>query len=328
MVANSTTPSLLLTFDVEDWFQVENFKTWIPYTSWPNQESRVVRSTHRILDLLDAVRDSPPFPPCDTPHTPEHSSSSAVKATFFVLGWVAERFPELVVEIQSRGHEVASHGYGHALANQMRSEALAVDLRRSKKVLEDIIGAEVCGYRAPSFSLSDAVLRQIQDAGYRYDSSFNDFALHGRYGASKVCQRAVRRNGMAVDIAPGFYEIPISNYKWGRFTIPFGGGGYFRLMPFALYRKGVQRIIARQQSYVMYLHPWEFDPEQPRVNAASWAYRFRHSVNQGRALPRLKKLIEAFPACEYLTCRQYISRSASSIKSLAVDEYTTPAVNH
>jgi polysaccharide deacetylase family protein (PEP-CTERM system associated) len=295
--------SLLLTFDVEDWFQVENFKDWIPCTSWNDQESRVVRNTHRILDLLDTV--------IRLPSSPGRDGDPRIKATFFVLGWIAERFPKLVAEIHARGHEVASHGYGHALANQMGIKALAKDLRRSKEKLEDIIGMEVLGYRAPSFSISDAVLDQIQKAGYLYDSSFNDFALHGRYGACDACRRAELRNSIAIEIEPNFYEIPISNYKWWGMTIPFGGGGYFRLMPFLLYRVGVRRIIARQQSYVMYLHPWEFDPGQPKVTAASLGYRFRHSVNLKRTLPRLRKLIGFFASCEFLTCREYIARASS-----------------
>jgi polysaccharide deacetylase family protein (PEP-CTERM system associated) len=327
MTAKPTTPSLLLTFDIEDWFQVENFKDWIPYTSWDNQESRVERSTHRILDLLDTVYNRP-ISPCDDHLAPERRDASTIKATFFVLGWIAERFPKLVAEIHARGHEVASHGYGHALANQMDNHELAMDLRRSKECLEDIISTEVSGYRAPSFSISDAVLHHIQGAGYRYDSSFNDFAMHDRYGTCSVCQGAKRNNGTAIDITPDFYEIPISNLKWARVTIPLGGGGYFRLMPFFLYREGVRRIISRKQVYVMYLHPWEFDPNQPRVISAPWAYRFRHSVNQSRTQPRLKKLIEAFPACEYLTCRQYIARSSPPTKTLTADARNTLTVNH
>jgi polysaccharide deacetylase family protein (PEP-CTERM system associated) len=314
---------MLLTFDVEDWFQVENFKDWIPFASWENQESRVVQSTHRILDLLDTVRQ-PSSSLGNTAIDLGRPGALAVKATFFVLGWIAERFPELVVEIQARGHEIASHGYGHALANQMEGDALAMDLYRSKVILEDIIGAEVSGYRAPSFSISDAVLNQIREAGYRYDSSFNNFAYHGRYGTCDACQKAARRRGIAIDIAPGFCEIPISNFKWVGATIPLGGGGYFRLMPFPLYREGVRRIIAREHAYMMYLHPWEFDPMQPRDSAAPWAYRFRHTVNLSRTLPRLRRLIESFASCEFLTCREYLACVSPAI--ISAPETCTPVL--
>ncbi len=313
MPAKPATPSLLLTFDIEDWFQVENFKAWIPYRSWENQESRVVRSTHRILDLLDTVKLTTASS-CDDAQVLGDRMASSVKATFFVLGWIAERYPALVAEIQARGHEIASHGYGHKMANQMRSEALVKDLRRSKECLEDIIGEEVLGYRAPSFSISDAVLKQIQKTGYRYDSSFNDFAYHGRYGDCHACRKAIRRNGSVINIAADFYEIPISNFSWKGVTVPWGGGGYFRLMPFLLYREGIKRILASTNSYVMYLHPWEFDPEQPRLPQASWAYRFRHRVNLKKTLSRLQKLIETFSSSEFISCRQFIEQTNPVMK--------------
>jgi polysaccharide deacetylase family protein (PEP-CTERM system associated) len=168
----------LLTIDVEDWFQVENFKKYIPFSSWSSYELRVEKNTHRILDLLDSA--SFKF----------QVSSLKISATFFVLGWLAERLPHLVREIHSRGHEVASHGYCHNLCNEQSHEDLKADLCDSKSLLEDIIGNQVYGYRAPSFAINNDILKIIEDCGYLYDSSYNSFSMHGRYG-----QVSLSRNG-------------------------------------------------------------------------------------------------------------------------------------
>ena len=170
---------ILLTIDVEDWFQVENFKQCIHFSSWSSCELRVERNTHRILDLLDSVSVSRSSRPSNSanPLDPTHPT-----ATFFILGWIAERLPHLVREIHDRGHEIASHGCNHTLCTECSSNDLKKDLIYSKKLLEDIIGHRVYGYRAPSFAINNDILEIVRDCGYLYDSSYNSFSLHGRYG--------------------------------------------------------------------------------------------------------------------------------------------------
>ncbi len=279
--------TILLTFDVEDWFQVENFKEYIPYSSWESKELRVEKNTIELLDLLDA-------------------GPRQVKATFFVLGWIAERYPELILEIQKRGHEVASHGFDHHLCYNQTPEELREDLIKSKVLLEDLIGAEVAGYRAPSFSITDEAVRIVQDAGYRYDSSFNSYGAHGRYG-SLTLPETEKQDLPLYALSPTFYEIPVSNLRVGKKIIPWGGGGYFRLLPSVLHRAGVKQILRQNSCYTFYMHPWEIDPDQPRVKEARSFFRFRHYVNLRRTKKKLLKLIAANAQHSFLTCKQYIT---------------------
>jgi polysaccharide deacetylase family protein (PEP-CTERM system associated) len=290
----------LLTFDVEDWFQVENFRQSIPVSSWPDFQLRVERNTHSILDLIDATAH-------DAPAESSESVSlrgSRNRATFFVLGWIAERLPGLVREIQKRGHEVASHGYGHKLCRQEDVRSLEQDLTHSKKLLEDLTGSPVWGYRAPSFSVDPEVLKIVEGCGYRYDSSFNSFALHGRYGDLDL--GGYPRYGVALRVSREFFELPISNLETGRLVLPWGGGGYFRLLPFRLYAWGLRVILRRRGGIVFYLHPWEVDPDQPRVHDVSLMNRFRHYVNLRSNLSKLHKLLTAFSQCRFLTCEEYL----------------------
>jgi len=282
-------PSFLLTVDVEDWFQVENFKQWIPFSSWSSRELRVEKNTHRLLDLLDSVKNDAP------------------KATFFILGWLAERLPGLVREIHDRGHEVASHGYNHNLSSKQDPEELRKDLSDSKKLLEDIIGSPLYGYRAPSFSIDDASLKVVEECGYMYDSSFNSFAMHGRYGQVDLSDNG--KIGIAIQVSQSFYELPISNLSIRNQILPVGGGGYFRLTPFPLFKLGVRKILKKDNAYLFYTHPWELDPEQPRVNEASPIYRFRHYVNLDKTQSCLSELLEDFSQCHFVTCRQYLENA-------------------
>ncbi|BCA79483.1 XrtA system polysaccharide deacetylase [Desulfuromonas sp. AOP6] len=282
---------ILFTVDVEDWFQVENFKGAIPSTCWPDCELRVERNTHQLLDLLDAL---------DAGH------DSTVRATFFVLGWIAERLPALVREIQQRGHEVASHGYGHALCHGQEKCDLAEDLCMSKKILEDIIGTPVFGYRAPSFSISPQVLETIRECGYLYDSSFNSFQFNSRYGHIPLTHSS--REGLAYRMTDDFYEIPISNLElWGR-QIPLGGGGYFRLVPFPLFHLGIRSLLQRDKGYMFYLHPWELDPGQPRVKDVSALFRFRHYVNLSRTKAKVQAFLNTCKSQQFVTCSEYLGR--------------------
>ncbi len=284
--------SILITIDVEDWFQVENFKPWIPFSSWDSYELRVEKNTHHLLDLFDSINLGGP---------------QKVAATFFVLGWIAERLPHLVREIHDRGHEVASHGYNHNLCNLESKKDLKKDLIESKKLLEDIIGAPVFGYRAPSFSINNDTLRIIEESGYLYDSSYNSFEKHGRYG--KILLNGYGKNGVALKISDNFVELPISNLKFKiqNSTLPWGGGGYFRLIPFPIFKKGVSTILEKQGGYAFYLHPWEIDPQQPKVDQANPFYKFRHYTNLSKTLFKLRKLIQEFSYCRFITCRQYLS---------------------
>lgn len=284
---------ILITIDIEDWFQVENFKQYIPFSSWDSYELRVEKNTHKILDLLDSQHSNP-----NNPTNP--------KATFFILGWIAERLPHLVREIHSRCHEVASHGYYHNLCNKQSVQDLKKDLKYSKKLLEDIIGSKVVGYRAPSFAINDDILKIIEDCGYYYDSSFNSFELHSRYG--KVDLNKNRRKGIAFQISDIFCELPISNIKLWNSVLPFGGGAYFRLIPYLLFRMGVKSILNSEKTYLLYLHPWEIDPEQPRVNNASIFFKFRHYVNLNKTACKLASFIETFKECSFITCRHYLKQ--------------------
>ncbi|MBC2695115.1 MAG: DUF3473 domain-containing protein [Desulfobacteraceae bacterium] len=288
---------ILITIDVEDCFQVENFKQYIPFSSWDSYELRVEKNTHKILDILDSQQSNP-------------SNPTNTKATFFILGWIAERLPHLVREIYARGHEVASHGYSHDLCNKQSVQDLKKDLKYSKKLLEDIIGSKVIGYRAPSFAINDDILKIIEDSGYYYDSSFNSFGLHSRYG--KVNLNKNRRKGIAFQISDTFCELPISNIKlWNR-IFPFGGGAYFRLIPYFLFRMGVKSILNSEKTYLLYLHPWEIDPEQPRVNSASIFFKFRHHVNLNKTAYKLALFLETFKECSFITCRHYLAKKGCS----------------
>lgn len=285
--------TILLTFDVEDWFQVENFKEYIPYSSWGSKELRVEKNTIQLLDLLDGV-------------------STQVKATFFVLGWIAERYPDMVREIQKRGHEVASHGFDHHLCYNQEPEEFRQDLIKSKELLEDLIGAEVAGYRAPSFSITDEAISIVQEAGYLYDSSYNSYDAHGRYG-SITLPKTKKQDLPVYQLSSTFYEIPVSNLRISKKIIPWGGGGYFRLLPSFLHRPGVKQILKQNGCYTFYMHPWEIDPDQPRVKEARTFFRFRHYVNLHGTKKKLKKLVASNEEHSFLTCREFIAKTSLSV---------------
>ena len=258
-----------MSIDVEDWFHVENLKSAIPRAAWDGCELRVERNTMRIMEILDTFK---------------------AHATFFVLGWVAEKCPQLVGTIAATGHEVASHGYGHELVYSLRPNEFRADVLRSKHYLEDLIGKRVRGYRAPCFSITDWAVPILQEAGFDYDSSVVPTVAHGRYG---------RLDGIHVgqtitSLREGFYEANISCIRLGRRGIPWGGGGYFRLAPYWLWRQGIRLIQRSGMPYVFYIHPWEIDPGQPCVEGLDAVSRFRHRVNLHRCEPRFIALIGDF----------------------------------
>lgn len=280
---------MLLTFDVEDWFQVKNLSPWISPLSWGTRELRVEQSTHRIMDLLDASAQSP---------------SGPVQATFFVLGWIADRLPHLLREIAGRGHEVASHGFGHDLLHPPERKSFADELRACKEHLEQIIGNHVFGYRAPNFSMRHQELQAVRSAGFLYDSSFNAIRRFQEPAFSRV-ERG-EPAGIATRFSDGLYELPISNLCLSSVNIPWGGGGYFRLFPLSLFLRGVRKILRREGAYLFYSHPWEFDPEQPRISEARPLPRFRHYLNLHRTLPRFIRMIQGLSGSSFFTCKQYI----------------------
>jgi polysaccharide deacetylase family protein (PEP-CTERM system associated) len=258
-----------LTIDVEDYFQVSAFAPYIARADWDSRECRVERNIDRILALLD-----------------EHDT----EATFFTLGWIAERYPQLVRRIASQGHEVASHGYGHERASDLDRSAFSADIQRAKGVLEDLTGSEVLGYRAPSFSIGLANLwafDSLARAGHRYSSSIYPIR-HDHYGMPDAPR-------FAHQAASGLIEIPITTLRLFNRNLPSSGGGYFRLLPYALSRWMLQRVNdADQESAVFYFHPWEIDPDQPRITGIDRKTRFRHYVNIHRMEGRLQSLLGDF----------------------------------
>lgn len=313
-----TTPShLVLSFDVEDWFQVENLRPFCPPSEWDGYALRVERSTHLLLDVLDSVPvgTSPSgFSENPSPHAPGPSQATdpsqgdpqrKLTATFFILGWVAERLPGLVREIRARGHEVASHGYGHKLCSGLGREELRQDLLRSRKLLEDIAGVPIYGYRAPGFSADDAVLELVGEAGYAYDSSFNSIDFNPRCGQIDL-SRAIQR-GIAWILPSGLVELPVSNFRLGARTIPWGGGGYFRLYPLTLYAAGVKRILRRQGGFVFYMHPWEVDTEQPRIQGPGPLTRFRHYYNLDKKPDKLHRFLGSVRGARMVSCSEYLT---------------------
>lgn len=260
-----------MTIDVEDYFQVSAFAGHISRDSWPTLSCRVERNIDLILSVLDA---------------------SQVKATFFTLGWIAERYPAMVKRIVDNGHELASHGYGHLRASDQSPEEFMHDISSSKHILEDIGGQQVLGYRAPSFSIGRQnlwALDSLLQAGYRYSSSIYP-VKHDHYGMPDAPRFAFYPNG-----EDGLLEIPITTVRIMDRNLPAGGGGFFRLFPYQLSRWLLQRVNQQdKQSGIFYFHPWEVDPGQPRQQNIGMKTRFRHYVNLARTENRLRALTRDF----------------------------------
>ena len=258
-----------LTIDVEDYFQVSAFAPFIARSDWERRECRVERNVNRILDLLES-RDT--------------------KGTFFTLGWIAERYPELVRRIVREGHELASHGYGHERASDLTEAAFHNDIGRAKSLLEDLSGREVTGYRAPSFSIGTANLWAfdcLAQAGYKYSSSIYPIR-HDHYGMPDSPRFAHR-------VDSGLLEVPITTLRMFERNLPSSGGGYFRLLPYAVSRWMLRRVnTVDRESAVFYFHPWEIDVAQPRIAGIDLKTRFRHYVNIHRMEGRLQSLLADF----------------------------------
>ena len=260
-----------LTVDVEDYFQVSAFAESIEQKDWDGHPLRVEKNTHKILDMFD---------------------ESNQKATFFVLGWVAERQKELVLEIAKRGHEVASHGYSHQLVYNQSRDVFKEETIRSKAILEDIIQQPVLGYRAASYSITEKsiwALDILAESGFVYDSSIFP-VRHDRYGMPDTPEHPYK---LETPAGHTIIEFPLSTAKIMNYRLPIAGGGYFRLYPYWLSKMGLKQINRQQKPFIFYLHPWEVDPEQPRIDA-SWFSRFRHYNNLDKCEDRLKTLLGDF----------------------------------
>jgi len=258
-----------MTIDVEDYFQVSAFAPYIARSEWGHRECRVERNVGRLLEIL-AAHDT--------------------KATFFTLGWIAERYPELIRRIVREGHELASHGYGHQRASDLSEAEFFDDISRAKGILEDIGGCAVAGYRAPSFSIGTANLWAfdcLSRAGYRYSSSIYPIR-HDHYGMPDAPRFAYR-------VKPELLEVPITTLRVFRRNLPSSGGGYFRLLPYPVSRWMIKRVHeVDQQAAIFYCHPWEFDVGQPRIAGIDAKTRFRHYVNIDRMEDRLAGLLADF----------------------------------
>lgn len=260
-------PKVALSIDVEDWFHSANVKSVVDRDAWEKCELRVERNTMRMIEILK-----------------EHNA----RATFFVLGWIAEKCPQLVRTIVEAGHELASHGYNHELVYSLAPSRFRSDVLRSKQYLEDLTGKQIRGYRAPCFSITDWAIPILHELGFDYDSSFVPAITHDRYGALNRPAEPI------ILLRDGFYEICISCLRLGKSGVPWGGGGYFRLLPYWLWLQGVRMIMRSGAPYVFYLHPWEIDADQPRPAGMSFINRFRQRINLECCEKRFATLVKEF----------------------------------
>lgn len=258
-----------MTIDVEDYFQVSALAPYIPRAQWDSRECRIEANVERILQMLD-----------------EHQTV----ATFFTLGWIAERYPQLVRRIVAAGHELASHGYAHQRVSELDEAEFSADIGSAKRLLEDLTGQEVKGYRAPSFSIGEGNLWAfdcLERAGYRYSSSIYPIR-HDHYGMPDAPR-------FAHQVRAGLLELPVTTARFFDRNWPASGGGYFRLLPYPLSRWLLQQVNeGDRQAAIFYFHPWEIDAGQPRVSGISAKTRFRHYLNLKHTESRLRRLLADF----------------------------------
>jgi polysaccharide deacetylase family protein (PEP-CTERM system associated) len=268
----NTLPLNAFTVDVEDYYQVSGFEASVSRDRWPDHASRIMGNTHRLLDLLAEYN---------------------VRGTFFVLGWVAQRFPRLVMEIAEAGHEIASHGYWHRLVYELQPAEFREDLVRSRQVLEDLAGTPVNAFRAASFSITNRsmwALDILAEEGFQYDSSIFPI-YHDRYGVPDG-KREIHR----IDTTSGsLWEFPPSVIRRFGVNLPMAGGGYFRLYPIEFTVRCLRRLNRQgRRPFVFYVHPWEVDPDQPRMKAGSSMSRYRHYLNLRKTERKLRRLLQEF----------------------------------
>lgn len=260
-----------MTVDVEDYFQVSALEPYIDKGQWDNLPHRVERNTQRILDLFAA---------------------QGIHATFFTLGWVAERYPNLIKRIVAEGHELACHGYGHQRVTELTPDQFRADISKAKKILEDLGGKSVNGYRAPTYSIGAKnlwALDSLLEAGFTYSSSIYPVKhdLYGMPNASRFIYQPIE--------GQDFKEIPITTLKLGNKNWPCGGGGFFRFYPYAVSKWALQQVNNKeQQAGLFYFHPWEIDPEQPKQQGLNFKARTRHYLNLDKMESRIKRLLQDF----------------------------------
>lgn len=257
----------VISVDVEDYFHVEAFSAVVPRERWDSYPCRVEANTYRVLDLLD---------------------ETGVRGTFFILGWVAERYPSLVRAIVARGHEPACHSYWHRLIFTLTPDEFAEDTRRAKECIEQAAGAKVLGYRAPSFSVTPRSVWAadvLAEAGFHYDSSIYP-VHHDTYGFMGVPRRPFRVKTQGGELI----ECPMATFRLGGANLAVGGGGYLRILPYWYTRMGIERAWAEGLPVVSYIHPWELDPGQPRIEARLKS-RLRHYTNLKKTAERLRRLL-------------------------------------
>jgi polysaccharide deacetylase family protein (PEP-CTERM system associated) len=333
----------ILTIDLEDYFQVHAFSDVIRYEDWDNFECHIERNTDRLLNILDDVTQNSTFKtqysklnssiPCPqhlVTHPLNHSLTQRVKATFFVLGWIAERYPGLVRRIQKEGHEIACHGYAHKLIYTQSKEEFRQDIRKAKGILEDITGSEVIGYRAPSYSITNKsqwAFEVLVEEGFKYDSSvfpirhdfygmpdaprfpfvvslnenqnveFSMLNFELRTAEPQHGTTAALNNSLTQSLinSKALIEFPISTVKFFGQNIPISGGGYFRLFPYPFIKKGLKRINnVEKQPFIFYVHPWELDSDQPRIKEVRLRSRFRHYINLDKTESKFRRLVGDF----------------------------------
>lgn len=258
-----------MTVDVEDYFQVSAFEDVINKESWDSQQLRVGQNTHRLLDLF---------------------AENNVKSTFFTLGWVAKRCPDVIKRIVDEGHELASHGLEHQRATTMSKSQFKEDVYASKSILEDVGGTAIKGYRAPSFSVNDSntwVYDVLVEQGFVYSSSTYPIE-HDLYGVPQWPRFKYERK-------EGITEIPIPTIRKKGTNVGIGGGGFYRLYPYWLSKKRIMAFMeAESAPYSFYFHPWEIDPDQPYIKEANWRSKFRHYINLSRMESKIEKLLKDF----------------------------------
>lgn len=260
-----------MTVDVEDYFQVSAFEPYVSKQQWDNFPQRVEKNTNKILDIFE---------------------KKSIKATFFTLGWIAERYPDLIKRIVSNGHELACHGYEHIRVTEQTINQFRDDVSKAKKILEGISGKEVKGYRAASYSICATnlwALNVLQEEGFKYSSSIYPVKhdLYGMPDAPRFIYEPVNNQN--------FKEIPITTVRLGNQNFPFGGGGFFRFYPYALSKWALNRVNNQEnESAIFYFHPWEIDPEQPRQQGLSLKTRTRHYLNLHRMEKRINRLLTDF----------------------------------
>ena len=270
-----------LTIDLEDYFQVEAFASRINYNDWDNYPCHIEKNTKKILDILDFYQ---------------------IKATFFCLGWIAKRYPLLIKTIAQKGHEIASHGYAHKPIYKQSPKEFREDIKRTKNILEDIIGKPVFGYRAPTYSITQKTLWALEilaEEGYKYDSSIFPIK-HDLYGIPNAPRFPFVITFQRSNVQT-FFEFPLTTLRILNINIPIAGGGYFRLFPYVFIKNALKYInIKEKKPFIFYLHPWELDPNQPRINHIPWRSRFRHYVNLNKAERKFKKILSDFKFCSIL----------------------------